>query len=95
MRALILCLLAAVSLASISDAQSPMPVVVPAMTPATTAKGPAAPSNVAGSTQTALSALQAMKAANDEILKQQAATLVKLDELEKAANEIRIYTKRG
>ena len=95
MRTLILSLLAAVSLASISDAQSPTPVVVPAMTPATTAKGPAAPDNSAGSTQAALKALQAMKAANEEILKQQAATLQKLDEIEKSANEIRIYTKRG
>lgn len=95
MRALILSLLAAVSLVSISDAQSPAPVVVPAMTPAATAKGPAVPQNTAGSTQAALSALQAMKAANDEILKQQAAALVKLDEMEKAANEIRIYTKRS
>jgi hypothetical protein len=95
MRALIFSLLAAVCLASISDAQSPMPVIVPAMTPATTAKAPAAAPNVAGSTQAALNALQAMKAANDEILKQQAATLVKLDEMEKAANEIRIYTKRS
>ena len=95
MRALILSLLAAVSLVSISDAQSPMPVIVPAMTPATTAKGPAAPDNSASSNQATLKALQAMKAANEEILKQQAATLQKLDELEKAANEIRIYTKRG
>ena len=95
MRALILSLLAAVSLASISDAQSPTPVVIPAMTPATTVKVPAAPSNVTGSTQAALNALQAMKAANDEILKQQAATLLKLDEMEKAAHEIRIHTKRS
>lgn len=95
MRAVILSLLAAVSLASISDAQSPTPLVVPAMTPATTAKGPAAPDDAAGSTQEALKALQAMKAANEEILKQQAATLLKLDEIEKAANEIRIYTKRS
>ena len=95
MRALLLSLLAAVSLVSMSDAQSPAPVVVPAMTPATTAKGPAAADNAAGSTQSALQALQAMKAANEEILKQQAATLLKLDEIEKAATEIRIYTKRG
>jgi hypothetical protein len=65
------------------------------MTSPTSAKGPAAPDNAAGSIQAALSALQAMKAANDEILKQQAATLVKLDEMEKAANEIRIHTKRS
>ena len=95
MRALILSLLAAVSLTAISNAQSPQPVVVPAMTPATSVKAPAAPDNAAGSTQEALKALQAMKAANEEILKQQAATLVKLDEIEKAANEIRIYTKRS
>jgi hypothetical protein len=95
MRALIFSLLAAVALASITHAQSPTPVVVPAMTPATTAKGPAAPDNAAGSTQAALKALQGMKAANEEILKQQAATLQKLDEIEKAANEIRIYTKRS
>jgi hypothetical protein len=95
MRALIFSLVAAVALVSISHAQSPTPVVVPAMTPATAAKGPAAPQNVTGSTQAALNALQAMKAANDEILKQQAATLLKLDEMEKAANEIRIHTKRS
>ena len=95
MRALIFSLLAAVSLASISDAQSPTPVVVQAMTPATTAKSPATADSAASSTQAALKALQAMKAANEEILKQQAATLQKLDEIEKTANEIRIYTKRS
>jgi hypothetical protein len=94
MRSLIFSLLVAVSLASISDAQSPVPVVVPAMTPATTAKNPATP-ETASSTQATLKALQAMKAANDEILMQQAAMLQKLDEMEKAAQEIRIYTKRG
>ena len=95
MRALILSLLAAVSLASISGAQTPVPVVVPAMTPATISQGPAAPANTSGSTQEALKALQALKAANEELLKQQASTLLKLDEIEKAANEIRIYTKRS
>jgi hypothetical protein len=94
MRTLILSLLAAVSLSSISDAQTPTPVVVPAMTAATTAKSLPAP-DTANSTQTALQALQAMKAANEEILKRQAATLQKLDEIEKTANEIRIYTKRS
>lgn len=94
MRALILSLLAAVSLAAISNAQSPTPVVVQAITPPTTVKSPAAP-DAASSTQAALKALQAMKAANEEILKQQAATLQKLDEIEKTANEIRIYTKRS
>lgn len=90
----ILSLLATVSFASVSHAQSPAPVVVPAMTPATTVTTPATPTSAAGSSQ-ALKELQALKAANDEILKQQAATLQKLDEIEKAANEIRMYTKRS
>ena len=71
-----------------------MPVIVPAMTPAT-AQSPVAAAVTTASTQTTLKVLQAIKAANDELLKQQTATLEKLDEVEKAANEIRIYTKRG
>ena len=92
MRATILSLLAICAIAS-GQAQTPRPIVVPAMTPATVVKTPAA-DNSAGS-QTGLKALQALKAVNAEILKQQEATLLKLDELEKAANEIRIYSKRG
>jgi hypothetical protein len=94
MRAVILSVIAAALVVSTSNAQTPMPIVVPAMTP-TTAKSPAAAAVTTAATQTTLKALQAIKAANDEILKQQTATLEKLDELEKAANEIRIYSKRG
>lgn len=86
---------AAAVLVSIASAQSPMPIVVPAMTPATNAKSPATSAVANDSTQTTLKALQEIKAANIEMLKQQEATLQKLDELEKAAQEIRIYTKRG
>jgi hypothetical protein len=98
MRALAFAILAAISLASISDAQSPMPVVVPAMTPATAPQSPVTSGPTTTSTQSVqstLKTLQAMKAANEEILKQQAATLEKLDEIEKAAQDIRIYTKRS
>jgi hypothetical protein len=94
MRALLLSIIAATTLASRAVAQTPMPVVVPAMTPATT-QSPAAAAVTAAATETTLKALQGIKATNDEILKQQAATLEKLDEIEKAANELRIYTKRG
>jgi hypothetical protein len=87
--------LAGALLVSVASAQTPMPVVVPAMTPATTAQSPATVAVATAATQTTLKALQAMKAANDEILKQQAATLEKLDEMEKTAQEIRIYSKRG
>ena len=94
MRVLIFSFIAAAILVSNSVAQTPMPVVVPAMTPATS-QTPAAAAVTSAATQTTLKALQAVKAANDEILKQQAATLEKLEQIEKAANEIRIYTKRG
>jgi hypothetical protein len=95
MRALLLSILAAAMVVSSGRSQTPMPVVVPAMTPATTAQSPVTAAVTTASTQTTLKALQAIKAANDEILKQQAATLEKLDEMEKAAQEIRIYSKRG
>jgi hypothetical protein len=42
-----------------------------------------------------LKTLQEMKAANDELIRKQTATLQQLDEMEKAAAEIKIYTKRG
>ncbi len=95
MRAVILSILVTAIFAANSDGQSPIPVVVPVMTPATTPISPAIAAVTTTSIQTTLKVLQAVKAANDEILKQQEATLQKLDEMEKTAQEIRIYSKRG
>jgi hypothetical protein len=83
------------ALASTLAAQSPVPIIVPAMTPATTTKAPAAAVETDNSLSAALKLLQEMKAANDEIIAKQAATLTQLDELEKEAQQIRIYTKRS
>ena len=94
MRALTLSIVTAAILISTTDAQTPMPIVVPAMTPPS-AHVPAVAAVTTAATQTTLKALEAIKAANEEILKQQTATLQKLDEIEKAANEIRVYSKRG
>ena len=94
MRATILSILASFALAGALPAQSPMPVIVPAATPAVTPRAPAAPGN-SSSPQSALKMLQEMKAANEETLKKQAAVLQQLDELEKTAEQIKIYTKRG
>jgi hypothetical protein len=77
------------------NAQAPTPIIVPAMTPATANKNPVTAAVTTTATETTLKALQAVKAANAEILNQQKATLEKLDEIEKAANDLRIYTKRG
>jgi hypothetical protein len=95
MRAVILSLFAAAFGVFTAAGQTPMPIIVPAMTPAKTTQSPVTAAVTTTSTETTLKALQALKAANDEILKQQAATLEKLDEIEKAANELRIYSKRG
>ena len=96
MRTTILSVLIAVVAVSVGNAQTPAPIVVQAVSPATTTTRSAVTTGVTTTSDpTTLKALQAIKAANDEMLKQQAATLQKLDEMEKAANDIRIYTKRG
>ena len=95
MRAITLWVLATFALAGMLPAQSPMPVIVPAATPAVTlAQAPAAPDST-GSIQAALKMLQEMKAANEETLRKQAATLEQLDALEKAADQVRIFSRRG
>lgn len=95
MRAIALSVLVAFALASMLPAQSPMPVIVPAATPGVTpSQAPATPEN-ADSIQTVLKILQEMKAANEETLRKQAATLEQLDALEKAAEQVKIYTKRS
>lgn len=95
MRKSLFSLLAAGALVSLTHAQSPTAIVVPAMTPATTTQTSATSATTTSSASATLKALQAMKAANDEILKQQTAMLQQLDEIEKVAEEIRIYTSRG
>jgi hypothetical protein len=78
--------------------QSPEPVVVQAITPVPTSAvaSAVAPNPAAGvQSRSILPLLQEMKAANDEALKKQAATLQTLDELQKAAELIKIYGKRG
>lgn len=95
MRTFLLSVSAIALFALSATAQSPSPIVVQAMTPAATTQNPVAAAVTTVAAQTTLKALQAMKIANEEILKQQKATLEKLDEMEKAANEIKIYTKRG
>jgi biopolymer transport protein ExbD len=87
MRAIVLSILAIFTLTSMLPAQAPTPVAAPATTSV-------APDN-AGSIQGALKVLQEMKAANEETLRKQAATLEQLDELEKVADQLRVYAKRG
>lgn len=84
----------------IARAQSPKhEVVVQAATVAPAAAAAPAPVTAAqpdSSTITsAIKALEEIKAKNDEILSKQEATLQHLDELQQAAEQLRIFSKRG
>jgi hypothetical protein len=79
-------------------AQAPAPMVVQAVTPAAV-KSAAAPVAAApeksDSLQNALKMLQEIKAANEETLRKQAATLEQLDALEKEAEQLKVFSSRG
>jgi len=79
-----------------AKAQSPVPIVVQAASAATvssTTSTPAAQNSEA--LQAALRSLQEMKVANEETLKKQEAALQQLDELQTAADQVKIFGKRG
>jgi hypothetical protein len=93
MRALLVTLAAVVLLTARTFAQSPMPVIVPAATATTPVRAAIAVEPTAGAS--ALKQLLEMKAANEEIIRKQSATLEQLDELQKNAEQLRIYSKRS
>ncbi len=75
--------------------QTQQPVVVPAQNVPLAAPAaqtaPASPASAQALTQT----LQQMKATNAEMLRRQQATLQQLDEIEKAIEQVKIYSQRG
>ncbi len=95
MRAITLSLLAIFALAGLLPAKSPTPVIVPAATPAITSSQEPVAFDISASLQGALKMLKEMKAVNEETLRKQTATLEQLNELEKAADQLKIYSKRG
>jgi hypothetical protein len=96
MRALASILLTFVIVCTLS-AQEPRQMIVQAATPA--AKSAAVPAagapQTSSSLEAALKMLQAMKAANEETLRKQVATLEQLEALEKEADQIKVFSKRG
>ena len=77
-------------------AQSPTPIVVQAATATTAATPTRIP--VAKDSEpnpVAMRMLQQMKAANEDVLKKQEATLQRLDEIQKAAEQLKVFSKRG
>jgi len=75
-------------------AQTPAPVTVQAA-PAATRAVTQPTANNSASLQSALKAVFALRGANAEILKKQEATLLQIEELAKAAEQIKVYSKRG
>ena len=92
-----LSLLASLTLAvSVLHAQTSTPMVVQAAGPAAAQAQPVTqPGSANAAAGQTLKLLQDMKAANDETLKKQQAVLQQLDDIQKAADQIRIYSKRG
>ena len=79
-------------------AQVPGQLIVQSAAPApvaTTTVPAAAPASNAAASAALLQSLQQLKAANDELLKRQAATLGQLEEMEKAADQIKVFSKRS
>jgi hypothetical protein len=81
-RLFLISVLAAIAIFA-GNAQSPAPTVAPL----TALESEALPA--------ATKALQEMKTANEELLKKQDAALQRLEELQKAADEIKIFGKRS
>jgi hypothetical protein len=97
MRSLVISLLTIAAFTGILLAQSQNTVVVPAASPAAPIAAAQAPAAQTNSTaiQGALKMLQEMKATNEDTLRKQEATLEQLNEIEKEADQLRIYSKRG
>jgi hypothetical protein len=83
--------------ATVLRAQSPTPIIVQAATsaPPTTAATPIAVTQPSADAELQAKLLRQMKADNEELLKKQEATLQRLDEIQKAAEQLKIFSKRG
>jgi hypothetical protein len=79
------------------NGQSPEPIIVQAATqaPPPSATSPTPGTAISDSTTAAIKLLQELKAANEETLKKQRAALEQLDELQKSAEQVKAFSKRG
>ncbi len=85
------------SLGTIAQAQSPSPIIVQAVNSAATATSakPAATAADVQSIPEAIKLLERIKVDNDEVLAKQKAALERLDELQQAAEQLKIFANRG
>jgi flagellar basal body rod protein FlgF len=82
---------------SIARGQSPPPIVVQAASPAAAAA--ATISTVreqdSSSVEAEIKLLEQVKAKNEEMLRKQEAALQQLDEMQQAAEQLKVFSKRG
>jgi hypothetical protein len=84
-----------IALAAI-NAQSPAPIIVqPANATAAKSTSSTTAAAAVSSIPDAIKTLEQIKAGNAEVLAKQKAALEKLDELQDAADQLRIFAKRG
>ena len=96
MRATILFLLLSAPACVAVSAQSPSPIIVQAASSLAAKSTTSAPVAADGqSIPDAIKQLEQIKTANDEVLTKQKAALQRLDELQDAADQLRIFAKRG
>ena len=100
MRSKLLCAFIFLIAVAAINAQSPTPIVVqaanaPATATTSTSSKAVAVATDAQSIPAAIKQLEQVKAANDEVLAKQKAALQRLDELQDAADQLRIFAKRG
>jgi hypothetical protein len=81
--------------ASDAQNQSPAPMMIVQAASASSTPAVSHPAENNSSLQAAITALQQVKAANEETLKKQQATLQQLDQLQKDAEQLKIFAKRG
>ena len=81
----------------LGHAQSPAQVIIQAETPAPANAVTKAPASSASATDsiTMIQLLQEMQATNADTIKKQEATMETIDELQRAADQLRIFSKRG
>jgi hypothetical protein len=90
----IFCLVFVLALGAVK-AQPPAPIIVQAASAAPAASKMSAPAAGVTSVPEAIKMLEQVKATNDEVLAKQKAALQRLDELQEAAEQLRIFAKRG
>lgn len=78
-----------------SEGQTPAPVILQAVTPGSAVAAQPAAAAPESETKTTLQLLQEMQTTNAATIRKQEAALATLDELQKAAEEIKIFSKRG